>query len=180
MRATTLILAMLVLLPATAMAQKVNTDFDPAADFSKYKTYFWPKGDISPNSLVNDRVTAAIDGQLKAKGWQRVDDVNQADAAVVANVATKEQKSLNTFYTGGMGMWGYGGWGGMGMGSATTSVSTYTDGTMLVDIFDAKTRKLIFRASGTDSISDNPQKNAKKIVKVAEKMFKKFPPKPTT
>jgi len=76
------------------------------------------------------------------------------------------------------GRGGYGGygWGGFGGGNATTTVNEYQVGTMVVDIFSTKDKKLIFRGVGQDEISDKPEKNEKKIEKGTEKMFKKFPP----
>jgi hypothetical protein len=47
---------------------------------------------------------------------------------------------------------------------------------MVVDLFDAKTKRLVWRGIATDTISSDPQKNAMKIEKAVEKMFKKFPP----
>jgi hypothetical protein len=49
---------------------------------------------------------------------------------------------------------------------------------MVVDIFNAKDKKLVFRGVGQDEVSDKPEKNEKKIEKAAEKMFKNFPPQP--
>jgi len=62
------------------------------------------------------------------------------------------------------------------MGSATTTESEYMVGTLVVDIFDAKTKNLLFRGIAQDEISDKPEKNIKKIDKAANKMFKDFPP----
>jgi hypothetical protein len=64
----------------------------------------------------------------------------------------------------------------MGMGSATTTTSEYLVGTLVVDIFDAKTKQLIFRGTATDELSDKPEKNQKKVEKATQKMFKDFPP----
>jgi len=82
-----------------------------------------------------------------------------------------EERSLNT--TG----YGYGRW--RGGGSATTYVNTYHKGTLVIDMYDSKTKQMIFRGTGTDSVSDKPEKNEKKINKVFDKMFdpKKWPPK---
>jgi hypothetical protein len=63
-----------------------------------------------------------------------------------------------------------------GMGTATTTTSEYLVGTLVVDIFDAKTKGLMFRGAATDEISDKPEKNVKKVQKAADKMFKDFPP----
>ena len=65
----------------------------------------------------------------------------------------------------------------MGMGSSTTTVSTFVEGTLIVDLFDASTKKLVWRGIATDTLSDTPAKNAEKIQKATKKMFeKKFPP----
>jgi len=62
------------------------------------------------------------------------------------------------------------------MGTATTTTSEYLVGTLVVDIFDAKSKQLMFRGTATDEISDKPEKNIKKIAKAADKLFKDFPP----
>ena len=48
--------------------------------------------------------------------------------------------------------------------------------TLVVDIFDAKSKQLMFRGQASDEISDKPEKNVKKVQKAADKMFKDFPP----
>jgi len=45
-----------------------------------------------------------------------------------------------------------------------------------VDMFDAKTKNLVFRGTAEDEISDKPEKNVKKLEKASAKMFKNFPP----
>jgi len=46
----------------------------------------------------------------------------------------------------------------------------------VVDLFDTPTKKLIWRGVATEALSDKPEKNAKKLQKVGEKLFKNFPP----
>ena len=55
-------------------------------------------------------------------------------------------------------------------------VDEYTVGTLVVDIFDAKTKQLMFRGTATDELSDKPEKNVKKLAKASDKLFKNFPP----
>ncbi len=78
------------------------------------------------------------------------------------------------------GGWGYGpgwGWGGRGgMGSSTTTVRQYNVATVVLDLWDAKQKRLVWRGTVSDTLSDNPQKNAKKIHTAAEKLFKDYPP----
>ena len=47
---------------------------------------------------------------------------------------------------------------------------------MVIDIWDARTKELVWRGTATDTVSDNPQKNEKKLKKAMEKLFKRYPP----
>ena len=161
---------------ATAFAQDVKTDFDKGADFSKYKTFAMKLGTSWGNQISEKRVMGEFTEALTEKGWKM--DEAAPDAVVVLHGATETKRTLNTFYSGGAGWGGYGyrGWGGMGMGSATTTEHEYAVVTLVVDIFDAKSKQLVFRGTASDEISDKPEKNVKKIDKAASKMFKNFPP----
>jgi hypothetical protein len=156
-------------------AQDVKTDYDHNFDFSQVKTFYVKVGTSWGNPLAEDRAKNAVIQQLTAKGWTQAADENSADAIVVIHGATKTEQSLDTFYSGG----GYYGWGwGGGPGMATTTVNEVHVGTGVVDIFDAKTKKLVFRGVAQDEISEKAEKNEKKIEKATQKMFKNFPPKP--
>jgi hypothetical protein len=117
-----------------------------------------------------DRTVAATDSALKSKGWTKVATVDKASAVVLINGAAQQQETSTTMYSGG----GYGGWGwrGGGMGMATTSTSTYAVGTLVVDIFDAATKQLLFRGQAQETVNKNPQKNTEDIYKSMAKMFK--------
>jgi hypothetical protein len=94
------------------------------------------------------------------------------DAHAAAIHTTRDQRTLETFYNFG-GVWR---WSGFGDGLATTSVDVTNMGKLVVDLFDAKTKKLIRRASVYDSLSSNPDRNDKKLQKDVTDMFKHFPP----
>jgi hypothetical protein len=162
------------MLPALASAQDVKIDFDKAYDFSTVKTYGISIGTKWGNDLSERRVLTEIDEAIAAKGWKKV-EAAQANAIFVLHGATQTKRSANTFYSGGYGGYGYRGFGGMG--SSQTVVSEYAVGTLVVDIFDAKSKQLIFRGIAEDEISDNPEKNAKRLEKASTKLFKDFPPK---
>jgi hypothetical protein len=171
------IAAALVFVGAAAFAQDVKTDYDKSANFAAIKTFDVKIGTSWNNQISEKRITDEITQTLVEKGWQKVD--TNPDAVVLLHGATEKQKNLNTFYSGmgGYGAYGYRGWGGMGgMGSATTTVSEYLVGTLVVDIFDAKSKALLFRGTASDEISDKPEKNIKKVEKASNKMFKDFPP----
>jgi len=170
--------AALVLSGAAAFAQDVKVDFDKSANFDAIKTFAVKIGTSWNNQISEKRVVDEITQTLTEKGWKSAPE-DKADAIVVLHGATEKQKSLNTFYSGMGGYGGYGwrGWGGgMGTGTATTTESEYLVGTLVVDIFDAKTKQLMFRGTAQDELSDKPEKNVKKLNKASDKMFKDFPP----
>jgi Domain of unknown function (DUF4136) len=171
-RAAALVVAGL-LAAASARAQDVVVDFDKAADFSHYKTFALKLGTSWGNQLSEKRVMDEITSGLQEKGW-KVAPEGSADAIVVLHGATQMKKSLNTFYSGGYGGYRWGGWGGMG--DSTTTVSEYKVGTLVTDIFDAKSKNLIWRGTASDEISDKPEKNVKELAKASDKLFKNFPP----
>ena len=160
----------IALLFATAsFAQQVKTDYDRSADFRQYKTYSWEKVQTQDPLLV-DRIKDAVNADLTAKGLTPVD--SGGDIAIVAIEMTKNQHTLNTFYDGFGGGWRWGG----GFGNATTTVDNYKVGTLVVDLFDAKTKKIIWRGSSSDTLSDKSDKNIKNLDKGVQKMFDHFPP----
>ncbi len=170
-------LSLMLAVTVSAAAQKVSTDWDHSADWSKYKTYYIQIQKEWGNQLGQDRAIAAADSALKSKGWTRVQDLDQASAAVLINGVKQQQESATTMYSGGgYGGWGYGGWAGGGMQVATTSTSTWNVGTIIVDIFDVQSKQLLWRGQGQATISDNPEKNTKNLYKAMAKMFKEFPP----
>ena len=162
--------ATVLVMAGAAGAQDVAVDYDKAANFAAIKTFAVKLGTSWGNPLSEKRVTDEITSALKAKGWAEAPEA-AADALVVLHGATSTKKNLNTFYSGG---WGGYRWGGMG--TTTTSVSEYTVGTLVTDIFDAKTKQLMWRGTAQDELSEKPEKNQKKLAKASDKLFKDFPP----
>ena len=162
----------LLMLPAIAAAQDVKIDFDKAFDFSTVTTYSIKIGTPWGNDLSQRRVLTEFDEAIAGKGWKKVDE-GQANIQVILHGATQTKRNASTHYSG-MGGYGYRGFGGMG--TASTVVNEYTVGMLVVDMFDAKSKNLVFRGTAEDEISDNPDKNAQRLEKAATKMFKNFPP----
>ena len=162
----------IMLLAATAsFAQQVKIDYDHSADFSQYKTYSWEKVQTQDQLWV-DRIKEAVNAALAAKGWTQVP--SGANVSIVAIEMTRSQQTLDTFYNGFGGGWRWGG----GFGDATTTVETYKVGTLVVDLFDANTKKLVWRGSSSDTLSDKSDNNIKNLDKGVQKMFNHFPPEP--
>ena len=89
---------------------------------------------------------------------------------------SQTQKTLQTFYDSFGGGWGWRRFGGGGFGDSTTTEQDYKVGTLVVDLYDARTKQLILRGSAQDTLSDKATKNEKNLDKGVAKMFKAFPP----
>ena len=161
------------ILPASALLLLAVTrvDYEHSANWGQYHTYSWIKVEAG-NSLWQDRIQRAVDNELMAKGWMRVS--SGGDAAVSAIGSVKNEQQLDTFYNGLGGGWGWRGFGGTGV--ATTTVENVRMNDLMVDIFDANTKKLIWRGNAEKALSGNPEQNEKKMQDEVKDMFKKFPP----
>ena len=167
------LMGMMFLFAGKSSAQQVKTDYDRSANFAQYKTYSWEQAKTK-DPLDVDRIKSAVNAALAAKGWTQVD--SGGDVSVVAMEITRNQQTLNTFYNGFGGGWGWRRFGGGGFGEATTTTETYKVGTLVVDLFDTKTKKLLWRGTSSDTLSNNSDKNIKNLDKGVEKLFKHFPP----
>ncbi|HVQ17380.1 MAG TPA: DUF4136 domain-containing protein [Vicinamibacterales bacterium] len=160
----------MMLLAGAAFAQKVTTDHAKDANFGQYKTFMWIKEPKTSDPLKRQRIVDDVNSALSSKGLKLV--TSDADLAIAAHASTQQERTLQTFYDGFGGGWRWGG----GFGSATTTANTYDVGTLVVDLFDARTKEAVWRGSATKTLSENPQKNEKSLNKAIAKMFTNFPP----
>ena len=169
-----------LLAPALILAQKVSYDFDKTANFAGFKTYAQKDGTKVGQPLIDDRIVAAIDTELAAKGFTKAD--SSPDVFVVYHVAFDKQKDISTYstgYAGGYGAYGWGWGGGWGGGSTTTQVRDILVGTLVIDIADAKKGQLAWRGMGVKEVNTQakPEKRDKSISEAVKKIFKNYPPK---
>jgi len=160
-------IAALLVVSAAAMAQDVKTDYDHHANFAQFHTYYWAKVQTT-DPLWENRIEDAVDHQLQAKGWQKVQ--SGGDVALAAVGSARNEKEYQTFYDG-MGGWRWG-----GFGETTTQVENYPVGSLVLDMYDAHNKQLVWRGVASDSLSDKPEKNEKKLDKAVGKMLDHFPP----
>src|SRR5690348_8018789 len=107
------------------------------------------------DSLWDSRIRNTVDAQFEAKGLARVAD--GGDIAIVAIKTSQTQRTLQTFYDSFGGGWRWRGFGGFG--ESTTSEQDYKKGTLVIDLYDGKTRQLIWRGSTESVLSDKAEKN---------------------
>jgi hypothetical protein len=167
------LVGMTLVFAGMASAQQVKTDYDRSAHFALYKTYSWEHVETK-DPLNVDRITHAVNVALAARSWTLVD--SGADVEIVAMEIARDQQTLNTFYDGFGGGRGWRRFGGGGFGEATTTTDTYKVGTVVIDLFDTKTKQLIWRGAASDTLSNNSDKNIKNLDEGVDKLFKHFPP----
>lgn len=160
-----------------------RVDFDHDASFSGYKTYSWaPEPDTPgaetgfPNQLMRERIASFVEEALAARQLRRV--ASGGDLQVRYRVAVQQEPVYTTFGDGFGPGWGWDwGW-GWGPGISTTTVQTFYDGTVIIDLVDVKRNKLVFQGSSTQDISSKPEKNTKRFCKAVDEIFEKYPPRP--
>lgn len=173
-------LALFLLLALAGCATpRVTTDHDPAVQFGQYRSYSWREKAEKAPPLVARRIVDAVDAQLRAKGWTLMP--SGGDVVLAAHVASRQEYQLDTFYDDPFwGGWGWrGGWGpywGMHGGFNSSRVRSYTVGTLVLDMFDARTQQAIWRGTAEGTVPAKPEKLTADIQVAVAKMFEAFPP----
>ncbi|UCF38889.1 MAG: DUF4136 domain-containing protein [Acidobacteriota bacterium] len=168
-----------LLLFSSACDLKTTVDYDRNADFSAVKTYAWAEQEQAEiNDLNQKRIVSAVESQLALKGLKAVD--SDPDVYVAYFTDDDEQVVVDTTHMGygyGPGMYWDPFWGGgMGMSTSTSRVRTYTQGTLVVDLYHADEKQLVWRGVVTATVNEDPRKLEKQINKGVAKLFKKYPP----
>jgi hypothetical protein len=180
MQKTVVLAAITVLVaPALLVAQKTSYDYEKSANFTGFKTYAHKAGTPVGQSLIDDRITSAIEAQLAAKGFTKA--ASDPDVFVVYHMAFDKEKDISTYSSGygGYGAYGWGWGGGWAGGTTTTQVRDILVGTLVIDLADARQGQLVWRGMGVKEVNTqtNPEKRDKSINKAVEKIFKNYPPK---
>ncbi|MBW4038990.1 MAG: DUF4136 domain-containing protein [Acidobacteria bacterium] len=172
-----------LLTPALAFADHVKTDYNHQINFSTFHTYSWGKVKVS-DQLDESRIKHAVDEQLQKDGWQLVPSGGQVTLMATDHIHN-EQEAENYYSPmpdGWGGGWGWGGWewgmgGGMGQGEELSTVTNTQSAHLIVDIFDAQTKHLLWRGVSRGELTDKPNVNRKHLYADIHKMFDHFPPK---
>ena len=175
MKPAVALIAALALAPAVLLAQKTSFDFDKTASFTGYKTYVLKDGTKVGNPLIDNRIVAAIEAQLAAKGLTK--SAAKPDLAVVYHVAFDKQQDITSYSTGmGGGPYGYR-WGG-GWGTTDVRVNEILVGTLVIDIADANKSEVVWRGMGVKEVDvqAKAEKRDKNITEAVTKILKNFPP----
>ena len=183
---------LLVLLCTGCSSMQVTVDHDPGYDFADLKTYAWldePTTRSSEpwtgNPLLTKRIRAYADEELAQHGYQRVDDPSAAQF-LVGHFVTLEKKTdvtvVNDYYNyPGAPGWYQARWqyhAGGYYGPSRTYVTQYNQGSLIIDLIDARSSELFWRGVATDEVnfSRSPEQRQKQLREAIAKLFEDFPP----
>ncbi|WP_234735692.1 DUF4136 domain-containing protein [Tellurirhabdus bombi] len=167
-------------------ARPVTVDYNSRVNFDKYKTYAWMDSDVKAgqnplyyNDIATQNVENSVNTVLNEKGLKQ----DESDPDVLIGYHFFVEKKTRTvtdpaplygpFY--GWGRWGWRGWGPSwyGWGGPQSRTEQYNEGTVVVDIVDAKTRKLVWRGSVENAIAD-PARISAQLPKDVRKILEKY------
>ena len=163
-----LILAVILLASAPLVyAQKVTVKYDKAAPFANYKTYKFESETGARNPIVSQMIVAAVEREFTAKGLTKVDANPDLRVSFLAasgmNLQVGEVKfgyNVNPAYEGLVPT----------AGTATWDVTT---GTLLIDLFDSKTDRVVFRGTAKDVLERAPSADMAADAKMVSKQVNK-------
>jgi hypothetical protein len=166
------------LLCTVAHAQKTSAGYDKNVDFSNYKTFAFDKSGAR-NPFVNNLIVAAVERELTSRGLTKVEaDPDLRVVYLAASGPNLQVASLPFYHVVNPAYSGL-------VAGASTAMWDVTTGTLVIDLFDVKTDRVVFRGTATDVLQRAPSADlradaklvSKPINKGIAKIFKKYPVK---
>jgi hypothetical protein len=141
-----------VLLSACESTPRTRSDYDPAADFSAYKTFGFAAdqpGNTGERytSLIMQHLRATSRVEMEKRGYVYTDD--NPDLLLDFQLLTQEKVRVDSW--GGSPYWRgrYGAWGGYDV-----DVRQYTEGTLLVDLVDARRKQVVWQGVAQGTVTE--------------------------
>ncbi len=124
---------------------------------------------------MDQRFRRAIESELVSRGLEKATS-GQPDVFVGYQIALDDRidyQTINTYYGSG---WGYRGVYG-GVGNTQTAVREYTVGTLVIDVYDARQRELIWRGAGEGRVNQarSPEQRQEGINQAVTQIMEDFP-----
>ena len=178
-------LALYLVLFLSACATQSNYDYLASADFGKYKSYAWVTVDKeskesqrAKNPLVDKRIIEAIDNALGAKGLRKVSDNPDTLVNYHVSVSAQEQQQPRGRVSIGTSRYGHGSSVGFGVSMPVGGTRTYKEGTLVIDLLDAKSKDLLWQGWGARTVSQDtdPERLSALINEVVAEILANYPP----
>lgn len=167
---------------SSCVTVKVAADYDREADFNSYKTYAFYKTGIDQaqiSDLDKKRILRAIDNEMSSRGY-----VKSEKPDLLVSIFTKERERVDVYNNLGWG-WGWGpGWGYWnpwiygGYGWGGNNVSTRTEGSLYIDLIDAKSKELVWQGKGVGTVGNTNKidKKEERIREFVSQILQQYPP----
>ena len=149
---------------------QVKSDYAETANFGNYHTYKLRIDDLTLNDIDKDRVLNEVSKQLQMKGLTVSDSPD-----LIVNLKANHKK-IQDIQGSPYGMYGGFGYGGFGFGMSRTFSSNYNEGSLVIDLVDAQTQKLIWQGVGSGISVDSPKTKQKQIPEIVAAIMANYPP----
>jgi hypothetical protein len=175
-----------VALGAAAVAScatiRAASDYDGAADFSRFQRYAWvaespliraESGRVEVSALNVQRIREAIERELAAKSFELVATLEEADFGVSFTVGARDMITVDDYppYYRGDWHWGY-------RYYSSVDVAMYTEGMLAIDVFDNETREPVWHGWARKTILQSDIRNPEATIEDAvAAILEGFPPR---
>jgi len=172
MKALKILPIMLLLVLTSCSTVRVAADYDRKANFNNYNSFAFYKPGIDKaeiSDLDKKRILRAIDAEMMAKGLTKSEMPD-----LLVSIFTKERERVDVYNNN----FGYGwGWSPYYYGN---SISRTTEGSLYIDLIDAKTNELVWQGIGTaDLINGDLERKEERIREIVKEILMKYPPEIT-
>ena len=167
-------LLLIVVLLSSCTTVRVATDYDRKANFTEFSSFAFYKPGIDKakiSDLDKKRILRAIDATLSSKGMQK-----SKTPALLVSIFTKERERVNVYNNNFGWGWGWNPWWGGGFNRST--VSSSTEGSLYIDLIDAKTNDLVWQGVGSARLytGSDIDKREEKIREIVAEILAEYPP----
>ena len=176
---------LLLVLPAALMFSckptlQVSTDYDRTANFSAYKTFslYYLVTNRNVNELNEERIWNSIRIAMAKKGYTETNQNPDLVVNAVSVLKNKKYVTANSNVYGSVGAYRPYGWGGgfrTVSGSTTFQTNNYKEGSLVIDVVDGKTNKLVWEGTGNAEFEKKPKNPDEAISKAVNKILADFP-----
>lgn len=167
------VLILFVAMIAACDSVRVATDYDREANFNTYETFAFYKPGIDKaeiSDLDKKRILRAIEAELEAKGMSKSENPD-----LLVSIFTKTTENVNIYRN--PNVYGYGwGWRPYYWGTGYNTVSRTTEGTLYIDLIDAKSMQLVWQGMGTGALTLDIEYKENLIREIVAKIMAEYPP----
>jgi hypothetical protein len=165
-----LLLPIIALVITSCSSVRVATDYDTKVNFNQYKTFaFYKKGidKASISDLDKKRIMRAVESELVAKGMTKS---SSPDILVSLFTKSRERVNIDDNMFGGFYYPQY-------YGMNRIRVSQHTEGTLFIDLLDAKKKDLVWQGIGTGALkTTSVEQKETRIKEFVNAIMAKYPP----